>query len=343
MKNCLLKSIIIILLFQSSLISAANVIDIVTYNDYGEHTYITVKQIDLNLKSVIKKIQLPITGEIITKYPLKFDVNNPHRLIISTDGEPCKNCDGINTRSYYAIIDDSLNIIHIDSIPKTGIYDVIFAQNDTLVLLVNEPKDDTSLIIHDVKYYISDSSILQRVGKISPTFNPKATPVVGSYIDLRTVGNNKNNILWDLGDHNDLHLIKIDISNDSILTDKTIGDFLAYSQLLALSEDTNFIYVFSLSYDIPRGGGLLESRNNKPSYVKMYDISNFRQVDSIMIPNIAEDSNYTSNELGLCDKIGQFRVYYFFKSDDGRYFSPAMLFIFDTRTNEARWLRVGWR
>jgi hypothetical protein len=59
------------------------------------------------------------------------------------------------------------------------------------------------------------------------------------------------------------------------------------------------------------------------------------------MPNI--EGGYIINEIGECDNIGPYMVYYYFAQEDYRYFSPAMLFIFDTRTNEATWLRVGWR
>jgi len=35
--------------------------------------------------------------------------------------------------------------------------------------------------------------------------------------------------------------------------------------------------------------------------------------------------------------------YYYFWQDGYEGFDPAYLLIFDTRTNEASWLRVGWR
>jgi len=62
---------------------------------------------------------------------------------------------------------------------------------------------------------------------------------------------------------------------------------------------------------------------------------------AIQYPN--SDSGYIGSGYGPCERIGPYFIYYFFDGEDYRYFSPAMLFIFDTRTNQATWLRVGWR
>jgi hypothetical protein len=343
MRNYFLKTIVIAAIYSISTPYAANILDIVTYGDVNWHSNIVIKRIDLEQKAVIQSTQLSFGGEIITKNPIRFSVNNSLRLIISTDGVPGKNCEARYPISYYAFIDDSLNVIYVDSIPHVGIYDIIVSRNDSLILLVSEPVNDIAVATHYAKYSLLNNLVLNQESAIPASFNPDNIPIIGTHNNLRSIGNNRGNLFWDLDDNFKIHLFNINQLNRSIRGDLIIGDIIAYSQLLALSLDTSSIYAFSLSYDIPHGGGLVSTRNTRPSYLKKYSVLNFQRIDSIAIPNLVADSDYTSNEHGLCHQKGPYLYYYFFKSDDYRYFSPAMLFIFDTRTNEARWLRVGWR
>jgi hypothetical protein len=65
-------------------------------------------------------------------------------------------------------------------------------------------------------------------------------------------------------------------------------------------------------------------------------------MDSIPIPDYPE-GDFISGSYGPAELVGPYIVYYFGESNDLGQLYPAMLFIFDTRTNEATWLRVGWR
>jgi hypothetical protein len=55
------------------------------------------------------------------------------------------------------------------------------------------------------------------------------------------------------------------------------------------------------------------------------------------------EGEYPGEDSNPADVVGDYIVYYFFRGAGRDRFDPAMLLIFDTRTNEASWLRVGWR
>ncbi len=106
----------------------------------------------------------------------------------------------------------------------------------------------------------------------------------------------------------------------------------------------SLLFIFNLNYEIHFKNNVIKGYGDNwiESNLRIYDIADFSLVDSVSIPDY-EEGNYISGTSGVADVVGDYIAYYFGKSNDMEIFAPAMLFIFDTRTNEATWLRVGWR
>jgi hypothetical protein len=78
------------------------------------------------------------------------------------------------------------------------------------------------------------------------------------------------------------------------------------------------------------------------SHLRLYRLSDFTLLDSIPVADYPA-GDYPNQTFDMADVVGPYIVYYFFGREGLTRYAPAMLFIFDTRTNEATWLRVGWR
>jgi hypothetical protein len=106
----------------------------------------------------------------------------------------------------------------------------------------------------------------------------------------------------------------------------------------------NLLYIFNLNYEIRFKNKIVKGYGQDwiESNVRVINLENFSLIDSIQVPDYPE-GDYISGSSGVADVVGNYIVYYFGSSNDMEIFAPAMLFIFDTRTNQAAWLRVGWR
>ncbi len=138
---------------------------------------------------------------------------------------------------------------------------------------------------------------------------------------------------------NNLHTIVIDsllINNDTLAT-----------VIYAYHPITHKLYLFSLNYinhsRIPELERVYGQSWIKPK-LRIFDPANFKLLETVPIPDCPPDNCPGRNSGGVAETIGDYIVYYFFHGEDSLLeYYPAMLFIFDTRTNEATWLRVGWR
>jgi hypothetical protein len=340
-KMLMLINGLLVFLISASAFSQSYVTISYVNNQWG--TPLEIRKIDLNSREEIASRSIPIYGELITKVPIYLRMGRqPILVLISINGVACKNCQVSRPSTSYAILDTSFNIIRLDSLLDMGIYEHLDMRADSLVLEYFKQIDDSSFS-EKAAFILSNRGILSRARALNFDYRPDNFLRIANFSNISPLNNPFYSIYWDVDDSFDVYFLKINLNGNQITSSLSVGDFISYSKIFGISPIDSMLYVFSLSYDIPHISGPLATRNNRQSYLKKYNSTDFSLVDSIPIPNIESDTDYVRNELGPCEIAGPFMVYYFFKSDDYRYFSPAMLFIFDTRTNQATWLRVGWR
>jgi len=317
---------------------------VATYQDDSPISPIAVKRIDLPSKSESEAVTLPFGGEIITKEPIDFRRSGSlYFLLIATDGQPCKNCQVWRPITRYAILDSSLAVARVDSVIDLGAMEYFENVRDSIILSFDQMVGN-SLSVGELASFGISSRLDFRISHRFPSdYNPRRALRIDPFNYIRSLPNAGVRLYWDTDENFGLHFLTVDRPRQRIVESLFVGSILAYSRIFGFSNADSTLYVFSLSYDVPRDQRYVVDRNNAPSFLKKYSTPGLSLIDSIPLPNIAPDSDYVRNELGACNVEGPFMVYYFFASDDYRYFSPAMLFIFDTRTNEATWLRVGWR
>jgi hypothetical protein len=152
--------------------------------------------------------------------------------------------------------------------------------------------------------------------------------------------------LFFIGDVGGYWVLKLNSDNSIILdslfyrdTSKTLN-FLAYHPI------ADKMYIFNLNYEYH-----LEDPEFKKYYgddwitptVNIFDPSSLKLVECDTIADSPKNLSLGPAIGNLTDVVGDYIVVYQFYCELRESFLPAMLFIFDTRTNTARWLNVGWR
>ena len=132
------------------------------------------------------------------------------------------------------------------------------------------------------------------------------------------------------------------LAYQNIVADSILQDSMSNKSDIIAIIDT-LIFDFNLNYEYygkflrkPRDLGRIKS------HVKFYSLNTFALLDSLPVADYPPD-DYPNEAFDVADIIGPYIVYYFWGGESLTRRAPAMLFIFDTRTNEATWLRVGWR
>lgn len=136
---------------------------------------------------------------------------------------------------------------------------------------------------------------------------------------------------------NILLLNSINIVIDTVLSD-SISD---RSHILAVTD--TLLYDFNLNWEFySKSLNKSFDENRIASHVRIYNVADFALIDSFAVADYPR-GDYPDQSFDVADVVGPYIVYYFFGREGLTRYAPAMLFIFDTRTNEATWLRVGWR
>jgi hypothetical protein len=314
-----------------------------SYDSNLEYNNIRISKVDLDNKNIMAQITIAMHGLIAFRVPIPVGLRNERILAVLTDdGFSAKNSSILDTMvSDFALIDSSMNILRIgqlhninfiraSSYPPNPLKRLrfIFGQGDNEREYSGRlfPNADRSLRISDTVQYV---------------YRDVDYPVIGGFQHFVQISFDNDGLYWDVT-MNGPYLLKIDYDNRSLLDSLMVADNFHHASLFGLSNDS-LIYYFSINYNTLDAGPAYNKLTIDPSYLIRYNARNFDKVDSIPIPYPSLDYGYVEPEMGSCDEVGPYLVYYFFEDEGPEIYSPAMLLIFDTRTNEATWLRVGWR
>jgi hypothetical protein len=310
-------------------------------NNYTDSSNIQLQKFDLDRKQIVTSIRVPLRGEIDPKTPLllKRD-NHKYMVILTVNGVIGKNTNLLgNWVTYYLVYDIMGNQLGVDSLLGMHLFDFSTSSGESIKLTCVDRTRRGEPVLK--AYMTMDSN-----AKITLTFNGEEDdiigPTIGRFKHYQRLFSNNNRFFSHL-DREGLYLLSLNTGNNALLDSMKIDDSFKRSYLFGLSENDSNIYLFQLNYNELGGPSSLNKSEMDSSYLKILNAQTFDLMDSVHIHNPPLELGYTFGEIGTCDKVGPYLVYYFFKGEDYRYYSPAMLFIFDTRTNQASWLRVGWR
>jgi hypothetical protein len=309
---------------------------------------ICLKSIDIGSAVVEESLFLSNKGTIWLKTPIILgDYSNPFYLVITEDGEYSKNSGAIgHPLVYYSIINkshDRLRTIKSDSIE--GAFISFLQQNANESGFRMQLKfDSTSRYSYTKGLYTLDNQLnLTLIHSVANADPPDQIEYLSNHKYLRPIAHLRSHELYFGFINSNYWLYKLPTARNAIDDSLLLRQSGGQATIFAYHQGRDKFYCFHLNYEMH---GKFVEKNRRDYYctpeVLVYDPNNLRLLERHTIVDYPE-GNYPGKENGIADVVGDYIVYYFFQDDWMGIYAPAMLFIFDTRTSQATWLRVGWR
>jgi hypothetical protein len=323
---------------------------VLTYEDnrHGSDYSVYLKSINLATHRVQDSLLLMETGCIYTPIPINLSVGeNQYRLMFVTVGKYDKNTSIGISKLYWWIEGGNGNIDIIKRDSLIGVTPLIIHYRDESYIRLDVYDEvNKRQLINDGKYILDDSLRFVWLGPIDEHTRPGQIGNIQSFEFPRRINiSNPFNIYYAYGPDNQFWAVRLNSTNSNVIESVELGCEGATSTIFAYHPMRDKLYRFCLNY---------ENQSRFPDHVKNYgqnwihpevEIYNSETL-TVSERNYLADfdsANYPGRENGLADVVGDYIVYYFSDFEWLGQFDPAMLFIFDTRTNQATWLRVGWR
>ncbi len=303
-----------------------------------------IMRIDLATAQIVDSIILPSTGSFTSEAPVSLAIGG-HRFLISSlvDGLAAKNSKiRDKTYSYYFLIDaDNFNIIRQDSLINKMIGEIKKIHSDSISM---EWIDET-----DGHWNESIFSVTRPFHRLNHVRDRRFTEIdfqserIGGYVGphfICRIGDSK--YYWgyqDIGDSSFINIFKIDLDT-TIIDELPINVSGIQNIVTGYSPQTEKIYSFVTTYKLLSSYPLSQSPEYVYPEIIIIDPDDF-SIEMRIPLDIGEA--YAAQETGTAESVGPYLYYYYFQQDGYGQFDPAYLLIFDTRTIEATWLRVGWR
>lgn len=317
--------------------------------DYDDNVemYVYAKAINLNSASIENSIKLNKRGIIINKIPLSVNIeNHDYLLALSENGGFNKNSEmGIGDYVvYHHILDPQrqFQLVHSDSVVGAMIGFVNQYPSESGFRFGLRSSDNTHDIMPEGIYRLNGNFEFEMERQMASDVRPGVLNDSCGYNFLEQISWADDSRFYTNYPYS-FELLKLN-NNLSRITD-SLSMPKADRQIIqfAYHPGRDKIYIFNLNYEVH---GQFMDKGRAPGApaprVFIYDPGNFDLLETQTIADYPE-GDYPSGDEGISDIVGDFIVYYFFDDDWIGRFNPAMLFIFDTRANEASWLRVGWR
>ena len=311
-------------------------------NSFG--TDILVSKVDLDSKEIAASTTIPIGGELQFKKPIIFSrgIHN-YYCVLTLNGLPAKNAQisssGLVTN--YAILNEELDLILTGNVPDIQLLDYLYSQEgDIEIKILRDQAQQTYR--KKAKLSLPNNNRLHLREEIDDPWIDENYPIISGFRYFKKIENGNERQYWNVT-FEGTYMLSLDIENNILLDSMNVESGFDHFHLFGLSQHDSVTYVFNMNHNMVGGPQHQKKLTVDPSYVRLFDTFSFEQLDSIGIPYPPLDSGYVGGTTGSIDRVGDYFVFFDLNGEDHRYFSPAMLFIFDTRTNEADWLRVGWR
>jgi hypothetical protein len=340
----------IILLFLPRDVNASNYY-LLTYEQGRQNMTndVYLKSINLDSATIKTAIKISNKGFISEKKPMNIYVGNNLFLLACVENTfQAKNSNSGQNIVYYSIFrtDNGLSLIRSDSIPNASIEWLSQDQDERTFRFGLTRYDDTIPIIPTGIYSLDSTSNFLRIGPFDPESWPDGIRNLNHFRFLHRVNMpNIHNLFYAVGPDGGYWAVRLNALRNSIIDSVMLQTGLSVSTIFAYHPRRNKLYCFYLNYE--NHGNMPETEKNfgqdwSTPEVLIFDPLHLNLIEHHSIADFTS-GNYPGIEKGLADVVGDYIVYYSFETETTERFYPAMLFIFDTRTNQATWLRVGWR
>jgi len=304
----------------------------------------SIFKIDLATAQIIDSLILPSVGSFAAGAPVTLTVG-ANRFLISglNTGLPAKNSEPRDkVYSYYFLIDaDDFNIIRQDSLINKMIGEIKKTDSDSISM---EWLDEV-----DGGWYEGIYSITRPFHRLNHVRDRKFTDKdfqshhIGEYVGPHFLAQIHNfKYYWGYQDADDsgyVNIFKIDLDS-TLIGELQIGEVTTTNIIVGYNPQTGKIYSFITAYKLLSSYPLSQTPENISTEII---IINPEDLNVVMRLPLDMGEAYAAQETGTAESVGPYLYYYYFWQDGYEGFDPAYLLIFDTRTNEATWLRVGWR
>jgi hypothetical protein len=312
---------------------------------------IYLKVIDLPSHSVIQSLKINNKGIIWDGKPVSTTLNN-HSYILSFSeyGGAFKNSLITNLMEvYYSIfIVDSgrATLVRSDSLSDASIGILRQYQNEDGFRLEITRSVGSEIVVPYGTYGINNDINFAQIHQLVSTDRPGLVRAVGSFENMAKVPFDSLFNLYYTIQNSQWWLIKLNANRNSVIDSVQLRESKGQNTIFGFNPNRNKFYCFHTNYEGHVGAGDSVFKSREDYYinpdVRIYDPRTLEIIEQHPIADYPE-GEYINVENGLIDVVGDYLVHYFFEEDGDLRYDPAMLFIFDTRTNEATWLRVGWR
>jgi hypothetical protein len=347
----LVLAIVYLLVLALSIISDAEYYYLISYgacNNDDVGCNVLLRRIDLDSAKVTDSILISIGGIILNEKPIHLLMNGePYLLGFAGLGMFAKNSGPGNFQINYKIIriDSTLTAVKSDSFMGCMISQLAQYPNENTFQFGIEIDSNRAMLLEDGSYAINQNYNFVRVDSIDSDNSSGKIKKIGEFEYLKPVNSpNKHNLYFANGGTG-YWLLRLNSKSDTIIDSVRLQTGMLVSTIFAYHPLRDKFYCFYLNY---------ECHSKFPELIKNYKedwstpevlIFNPETLELIKKDNVADflQDNYPYMAEGLADVVGDYIVYYFFDDERISMLFPAMLFIFDTRNNTAKWLNVGWR
>jgi len=311
-----------------------------------------VKSIDLSTRSVTDSIQLHNRGYLLSKKPATITFGNQVYLITMNEiGGPGRNSSPSDPQKvFYTILQSQngdLTLVREDSIENADVE--IFRQypgeEGFRFGLSSFPAGN--VIFQIGLYGLSQGNNFRYLRNVNIGEEPGLLRNVIPYDYVIKVPNDTvHNLYYTLYNFGEW-VVKVNSNRTTAIDSLQLRSSGLGNALYAYHPGQSKFYCLRVNYELhynEDGDTAYKSREDRYINPEVWIINPATLAIEQQLP-IADypEGNYPGEDGGLADVLGDYIVYYFFWGTGRARFDPAMLFIFDTRTNEATWLRVGWR
>ena len=313
---------------------------------------ICIKSIDLESHSINSSLILSNRGVLKLKKPISITLNNHLYLItFSESGSgPAKNViyeqQSKVHYSIYRVDDNDLLLVRSDSVVGAMIDELYQGPGEQGFRLGLRRFPDTTWIFPFGLYNINNNFIFRLQRRLEWDDEPGRIRGIGSFESLYKVPHDTNYRLYFTIQNSQWWLVKLDEDWTGVSDSLQLRPSGGAATLFAFHPLRNKFYSLHVNFEFHTGEVDSVYKRRQDYYINpdvwIIDPATLEITEQHPIADYPE-GEYPRKENGLADVVGDFIVYYFFKEDEFYRYDPAMLFIFDTRTNEATWLRVGWR
>jgi hypothetical protein len=308
-----------------------------------------LKTINLDTKSIVDSIMQQNRGYIDNGMPVILTVDSTRYIIsFSEIGIWAKNGNlGVLPDVFYTIckIDSGIpEVAKFDSVQGAWIEECEQSFNENKFRFSLRNALDTTHVLRPGEYSIDSELNLVFLDTLN-LFDDQEIKIEPFSFLLKIPGNTKHNLYY--GMKNSQYWLAIcDSTTQTISNSVQLRFSGGAATLFAYHPKRDLFYCLKVNYEIPSDEPDFKPKKRLDYYIDpevvIYDPESLDIIKRIPIADYP-DGEYPGKENGLADVVGDYIVYFFFREEHYTRYDPAMLFIFDTRTNEATWLRVGWR